>query len=93
MHKEMNSAKGGNAAMAAWWEEAGLRGPMKLMNKANAAAAATGAGRARDQVVDASQSGGVKLTSLAGAVFHHKDDKKRAARYLTIFFSRPWLGT
>jgi hypothetical protein len=76
MHKEMNSVKGGNAAMAAWWEEAGLWGPMKLMNKANAAAAATGAGRARDQAVDASQSGGVKLTSLAGAVFHHKDDKK-----------------
>lgn len=86
MHKEMNSVKGGNAAMAAWWEEAGLRGPMKLMNKANAAAAATGAGQARDQAVDASQSGGVKLTSLAGAVFRHKDDKKGQQDTLRFFF-------
>ena len=38
MYKEMNSVKGGNAALVAWWVEAGLLGPIKLMNKDNAAA-------------------------------------------------------
>ena len=76
MHKEINSVKGGYAAMAAWWLEMDLPGPIKLMNKANAAAANAGPGPAQDQAVDASQSGGVKLTNLAGAVFNHKDDKK-----------------
>ena len=42
MHKEMNSVKGGNAALIAWWLEVGLQALMKLMNKDNAAAAATG---------------------------------------------------
>ena len=86
MHKEMNSVKGGYAAMAAWWLEMDLPGPIKLMNKANATVANAGPGPAQDQAVDASQSGGVKLTSLAGAVFNHKDDKKGQQDTLRFFF-------
>ena len=46
MHKEMNSVKGSYAAMAAWWLEMDLPGPIKLMNKANATAANAGPGPA-----------------------------------------------
>ena len=86
MHKEMNLVKGGYAAMAAWWLEMDLPGPIKLMNKANATAANAGPGPAQYQAVDASQSGGVKLTNLAGAVFNHKDDKKGQQDTLRFFF-------
>ena len=86
MHEEMNSVKGGYAAMVAWWIGMGLPGPIKLMNKANAAAAQAGPGPAQNQAVDASQSGGVKLTSLAGAVFHHKDNKKGQQDTLQLYF-------
>ena len=76
MHKEMNLLKGGNAALVAWWVEVGLQGLIKLMNKDNAATAAAGPSQACDRVEDVSQAGGVKLASLAGAIFCHKDNKK-----------------
>ena len=76
MYKEMNSVKGGNTALVAWWVEAGLLGLIKLMNKDNVATAAASPSRACDRVEDVSQARGVKLASLAGAIFHHKDNKK-----------------
>jgi hypothetical protein len=78
MHKEMNTVKGGNARMMAWWSENNLEGPMKLHNRDNAAAVTLGANgdAAHDRAMEASQAGGVKLTSLAGAVFANKDKKK-----------------
>ena len=42
MRKEMNSVKGGNTVMMAYWSEEGLTGPIKLMNKDNTAVAAAG---------------------------------------------------
>ena len=71
--------------MVAWWVEAGLLGPMKLMNKDNAAAAAASASQACDRVKDVLQAG-VKLMSLAGAIFCHKDDKKGQQDTLQFFF-------
>jgi hypothetical protein len=76
MHKEMNSVKGGNAQMIAWWLENNLEGPMKLYNRDNSAAAAISGDAARERASEVSQAGGVKLTSLAGAVFANKDKKK-----------------
>ena len=76
MHKEMNSVKGGNVRMMAWWSESNLEGPMKLFNRDNSAAAALGGDAARKRASEVSQAGGVKLTSLAGAVFANKDKKK-----------------
>ena len=75
MHKEINLVKGGNTAMMAYWSEEGLTGPIKLINRDNAAAAAAETSQAKDQENDVSQAGGVKLTSLAGAIFKNKDDK------------------
>jgi hypothetical protein len=76
MHKEMNSVKGGNTRMMAWWLENDLVGPMKLYNQDNSAAAALGGEAAHECASEVSQAGGVKLTSLADAVFANKDKKK-----------------
>jgi len=86
MHKELNSVKGGNSSMMAWWVEAGATGPMLLMNKDNAAAAAAGASRAKVRANEVSQGGGVKLTSLAGSLFRHKDEKKGQQDSFRFFF-------
>ncbi|KAF8587696.1 hypothetical protein K439DRAFT_1614130 [Ramaria rubella] len=71
MHKELNTVKGGNSRMMKWWEDHGVPGPIKLMNQDNAAAA---------------HGGAIKATSLAGAVFRHKDDKKGQQDSLKYFF-------
>jgi hypothetical protein len=86
MHKELNAAKGGNTKMMAYWKSTGVTGPLKLLNKDNAAAAALSSSEAREHAIDASQGGAVKLTSLAGAVFHHKHDKKGQQDSFRLFF-------
>ncbi|KAI0661679.1 hypothetical protein C8Q70DRAFT_966523 [Cubamyces menziesii] len=86
MHKELNSVKGGNAEMSAFWRNTALTGPMLLMNQHNAAAAAFGPSDAQVRAEAVSSSGGVKLTSLAGALFNHKDDKKGQQDTTRIFF-------
>ncbi|KAI0073103.1 hypothetical protein K474DRAFT_1650010 [Panus rudis PR-1116 ss-1] len=75
MHKEDNTSKRGYERMVAWWGEQGLPGPIKLMNKDNAAAASLGAD-AKKRAEEASSGGGTKIVQLAGALFNHKDDKK-----------------
>ncbi len=76
MHKEMNAFKGGCTCMSRWWEENGISGPIKMYNQDNAAAADLGAGTtAAKHAEECTQSGAIKVSSLAGAVFHHKDQK------------------
>ncbi|KAH9949428.1 hypothetical protein B0H21DRAFT_820030 [Amylocystis lapponica] len=82
MHKEMNSVKGGDRTMQAAWKLLGLDPPILLANKDNAAtlelASTTteAVSVAEEHVLNVSGRGGVKTTSLAGAMFNHKDDKK-----------------
>ena len=85
MHKEMNSVKGGNAAMMAYWSKHNLKGPICLMNRNNAAAAAAGPSAAQEQAEEVSQCGAVKAASLAGGIFNHKDDKKGQHETLQIY--------
>ena len=47
MHKEMNSLKGGNAVMVAFWETNQLEPPIKLYNHDNEAAALVGTSAAQ----------------------------------------------
>ncbi|KAF8151571.1 hypothetical protein B0H34DRAFT_664489 [Crassisporium funariophilum] len=47
MHKELNAVKWGDTAMKAFWGKEALVGPMRLMNKDNAAAVAAGASDAQ----------------------------------------------
>ncbi|KDQ18614.1 hypothetical protein BOTBODRAFT_103772 [Botryobasidium botryosum FD-172 SS1] len=85
MHKEMNSIKGGAAAMTAYWKERGLQGPMKLVNKDNRAAAEGGDAAQKERVMEAAQGGAIKLASLAGSVFAHKDKKKGQQDTLQVY--------
>ena len=80
MHKDLNCFKGGSAAMANWWKENSVDGPILLANKDNAAVLekandAEEYGAAEQRAHDASSGGGVKLASLAGMIFNNKDDK------------------
>jgi hypothetical protein len=76
MHKELNSVKGGNMALVAFWEKAGITAPIPLMNRDNTAAAELGSSEAKTRAEKVTQAGAMKTTSLAGAIFNHKDDKK-----------------
>ncbi|KAF8871626.1 hypothetical protein BD779DRAFT_1680239 [Infundibulicybe gibba] len=87
MHKEMNSVKGVVRGMASFWAN-GLTGPVILFNRDNAAAAAGGPSSACDHALEHSQGGAVKLTSLAGALFHHKDNKRGQQDTFRIHFER-----
>jgi hypothetical protein len=86
MHKGLNTCKGGNACMVAWWAKANVTGPVKLMNWDNAAAATGGSSTAKKRAADVSGAGGVKATSLAGAIFNNKDNKKGQQETLQVFF-------
>ncbi|KAF8880977.1 hypothetical protein BD779DRAFT_1445829 [Infundibulicybe gibba] len=86
MHKDLNAHKGGNARMMAYWSSNNIVGPTLLMNKDNDAAAALGKSAARTRAEDVSSAGGVKLTSLMGSLFHHRDDKKGQQESTAIFF-------
>ena len=71
--------------MTAWWAESGLTGPVKLMNRDNTAAATTGSSAARQHAINVSGAGGVKATTLAGAIFNNKDNKKGQQDTLQAF--------
>ncbi|KIJ24727.1 hypothetical protein M422DRAFT_274426, partial [Sphaerobolus stellatus SS14] len=86
MHKELNTIKGGAAAIRELWIKLGIEGPMKYFNKDNSAAYHVGDEASRTRAMNASQSGAVKLTSLSSSLFNHKDDKKGHQGSLAIFF-------
>jgi hypothetical protein len=82
MHKDLNSVKGGNKAMMAWWGENNVPGPIRLANRDNAAVlndmveTTDSTTPAERRAMDVTACGGVKAASIAGAIFNHKDDKK-----------------
>lgn len=87
-HKELNGFKGFCTGMTKFWLETDVEGPVKLMNKANAAAAAADSGlsEAAQRAFAVSNGGVVKLASLAGALFANKDKKKGQQDTYRIFF-------
>ena len=87
MHKELNSVKGGKVAIDAFWETMPIK-PVKLMNRDNEVAAQEPSTVAGKRAVAVSEGGAVKLTSLAGAVFAHKDHKKGQQDTFRIYFER-----
>ncbi|KAI0027124.1 hypothetical protein K488DRAFT_30531, partial [Vararia minispora EC-137] len=84
MHKEQNAVKGGNERMQAFWETVKNQtdGPVPLLNRDKKAAVAAG----HTPSVGSDEAGGVKLTTLAGNIFNHHDDKKGQQRNYRIFF-------
>ncbi|KAI0348796.1 hypothetical protein OH77DRAFT_1553381, partial [Trametes cingulata] len=86
MPKELNSIKGGNTRLMAFWEKSSLQAPCLLMNRDNDAAASCGSSVAKRQAEERSCRGAVKLSELAGALFRHKDDKKGQQDAVRYFF-------
>ncbi|KAF8601010.1 hypothetical protein BDV93DRAFT_446537 [Ceratobasidium sp. AG-I] len=82
MHKDMNASKGGASAMPKFWKDnKQLPQPVTLFNKDNDAIvslsnASADTSLAEQRAVSVSEAGAIKLCSLAGAAFNHKDDKK-----------------
>ncbi|CEL63400.1 hypothetical protein RSOLAG1IB_12656 [Rhizoctonia solani AG-1 IB] len=81
-HKDMNATKGGATAMLAFWKANNhLSPPVKLFNKDNDAAMLLSdpSGKIMEveqRAITVTDAGAIKLCSLAGAAYHHKDDKK-----------------
>ncbi|KAI0683922.1 hypothetical protein C8T65DRAFT_749159 [Cerioporus squamosus] len=92
MHKDLNAVKGGASVMGPAWIEMGATPPILLANKENAStlrdidpdllevglasAAVDELTPAELRALESSMRGGMKLTSLAGALFNHQDDKR-----------------
>ncbi|KDN41211.1 hypothetical protein RSAG8_07625, partial [Rhizoctonia solani AG-8 WAC10335] len=71
-HKDMNATKGGASAMLSFWKtNKHLNPPVKLFNKDNDATMSLS-----DPLGETTEAGAIKLCSLAGAAYNHKDDKK-----------------
>jgi hypothetical protein len=79
MHKDLNAVKGGVSGMAAAWVSLNLTPPMALNNKFETT-------KATRTAEDRAMRGAVKLASLAGALFNHKDDKKGYQNSVDYFF-------
>ena len=79
MHKELNAVKGGVSAMGAAWKKLGTFAPIALQNKFEAS-------NSSGTSLENAPRGAIKLTSLAGAVFNHRDDKKGYQATIDDFF-------
>lgn len=92
LHKDMNIFKYANNAMVKCHTESpDLPRPILLANRDNAATLSRSSGSTtlteiEQRAVDVSGSGGVKATSIAGAIFNHKDDKKGQQDSHRIYF-------
>lgn len=90
MHKDLNAVKGGDKDMSQIWKKSGISGPIILPNKDNNAIAndPNSCTSARTRVMELSGRGGVKATSIAGALFNNKDKKKgQQDTYCWYFFN------
>ncbi|KAJ3740020.1 hypothetical protein EV360DRAFT_58005 [Lentinula raphanica] len=88
MHKEMNAFKGGCLGLDEYWKKhPELQPPKLLPNRDNAAAIKKAAGsEAADRAFERSQGGAIKVASLAGGIFRHKDRKRGQQDTLRFFF-------
>jgi hypothetical protein len=80
-HKDLNTVRGGNNSMMAWWKENNIPGPILLANRDNAAVLnAESAGDemtpAMERALQMTTRGGIKAAQLAGEILNNKDDKK-----------------
>ncbi|KAJ3505373.1 hypothetical protein NMY22_g17609 [Coprinellus aureogranulatus] len=81
MHKDLNTVKGGDEAMKAWWVTSGNTPPIILPNKDNAAVINLAKNldnptKAEKRALESSKRGATWLTILAAMIFKHKDTKR-----------------
>ena len=84
-HKDLNTVRGGYAAMSALWNVLGLPGPVLLANQDNdlviqerttALKEGDVPTLAQQRAFEKSSRGAIKTAQIAGAIFNHKDNKK-----------------
>ena len=84
-HKDLNTVRGGYAAMSALWDVLGLKGPVLLANRDNdpviqerttALEEGDVPTLAQQRAFEKSARGAIKAAQIAGAIFNHKDNKK-----------------
>ncbi|KAJ7200031.1 hypothetical protein GGX14DRAFT_572464 [Mycena pura] len=85
MHKEMNAFKGGVHGMAEFWRQCNLQRDSITATTQPHYIKAVGTA-ASERAEDVSTGGAVKLVSLCGAVFRHKDRKRGQQDSLRFFF-------
>ncbi|KAJ7149386.1 hypothetical protein C8R43DRAFT_887885, partial [Mycena crocata] len=87
MHKNLNIFKGAVVAMQQWWADNDHPGPLKMFNRDNAAAVTLGEGTgAATRAEERTTGGAIKVASLAGAIFRHKDRKRGQQDTLRYFW-------
>ncbi|KAG8709460.1 hypothetical protein FRC09_000664 [Ceratobasidium sp. 395] len=82
MHKELNAVKGGVSQMSSAWDKLSSAPPIPLKNKFEATKST------QPNAEDKHTRGGIKLASLAGALFNNKDDKKGYQTTVDDFFKK-----
>src|SRR6266545_5514922 len=84
-YKDLNTIHGGYMAMANWWKENELEGPVLLANRDNdpviqernvAVAEGDTPTPAQERAFEQSTCGAIKMAQIAGSIFNHKDNKK-----------------
>lgn len=77
MHKDLNCFMGGCETFKTVWLAMGICGPAILPNKSNAATLQLleSQSPAEEATVGTSSSGAIRLASLAGLCFNHKNDE------------------
>ncbi|KAJ3861927.1 hypothetical protein EV359DRAFT_46190, partial [Lentinula novae-zelandiae] len=90
MHKEMNTFKGGCVGLDEYWNKhPDLHPPIPLPNHDNTAAIRKAAGtEAAEHATACSEQGAIKVASLAGAIFRHKDRKQGQQDTLRFYFDQ-----
>ncbi|KAF8602429.1 hypothetical protein BDV93DRAFT_443999 [Ceratobasidium sp. AG-I] len=92
MHKDMNAVKGGVSGFQKFWSNSASDiQPVLLPNKDNDAvinlsSLSTSRTHAEQRAISLSDSGAIKLCSLAGMLFNNKDDKKGLQDKYTFYF-------
>ncbi|KDN34700.1 hypothetical protein RSAG8_12222, partial [Rhizoctonia solani AG-8 WAC10335] len=84
MHKELNAVKGGVVKMSVEWENLNLTPPIALKNKFEVTQQTQNKSTKETSITPG--HGGMKLTSLAGALFNHRDDKRGQQDTYRYFF-------
>ncbi|THU75834.1 hypothetical protein K435DRAFT_824682 [Dendrothele bispora CBS 962.96] len=86
MHKEMNAFKGGATAMENFWSLNNLPLPVRMYNHDNDAASSLAPGTdAAKRADEKSKGGAIKVSSLSGTIYRHKDRKRGQQDTLQFF--------
>ena len=85
MHKDLNTFKGGAVALSAFWKEAGLEGPVKLLSRRKEEQEELTGTDATDHEPSNTSGGAAKLADLVGALLQNKDENKGCPEEFRVY--------